>query len=183
MRHDRERAQRRRRHRELPPSFLCFFSLTRSHKRKHFPCMWCQWHRVHYLACHHHHPPQTPPSPTLKACQMLLGCHSEQPHDPDIHGFDLFSSKWQWSATAMFAWRCSVFLQYLLDLRLKLDLASTDRQIEHLPRTATRVDQIYLFIYSFMFGLPSIGNPWSILMNSGKIKEKNKMILNMFFKA
>lgn len=128
-------------------------------------------------------PPRSPPSPTLKACQMLLGCHSEQPHDPDIQGFDLFSSKWQWSATAMFAWRCSVFLQYLLDLRLKLDLASTERQIEHLPRNATRVDQIYLFIYSFMFGLPSIGNPWSILMNSGKIKEKNKMILNMFFKA
>lgn len=76
-----------------------------------------------------------------------------------------------------------MFLQYLLDLRLKLDLASTDWQIEHLPRNATRVDQIYLFIYSFMFGLPSIGNPWSILMNSGKIKEKNKMILNMSFKA
>lgn len=84
----------------------------------------------------------------------------------------------------VFARRCPVVLQYLLDFRLRLDLASTERQIEHPPRSATRVDQIYLFIYSFVFGLPSISKPWSILMNSGKIKEKkNEMIFNVFFKA
>lgn len=59
----------------------------------------------------------------------------------------------QVTATAMFAWRRSVFLQYLLDFRLRLDLASTQRQIEHLPRNATWVDQIYPFIYSFMLSL------------------------------
>lgn len=122
------------------------------------------------------------PSPTLKACQMLLGCHSEQPHDPDIQGFDLFSSKWQ--RQRCLAWRCSVFLQYLLDFRLRLDLASTQRQIEHLPRNATRVDQIYPFIYSFMLSLPSIR---SSLLNFNELRKdkgtKIKMILNMFFKA
>lgn len=47
-----------------------FFSLTRSHKRKHFPCMWCQWHRVHYLACHHTLP--TPPTPWRPARCCLV---------------------------------------------------------------------------------------------------------------
>lgn len=144
-------------------SLLFFLSLPSSHKRKHSPCMWCQWHRVHYLACHHTSPPTTPASPfPLKACQTLLGCHSEQSHDPDIQGFDLFS-KWQRSKTAMFARRRCVFLRHLLDL------ACTERQIEHLSQEAMRVEHIYRCIYSFIYSSPGISNPWSISMNPSKI--------------
>lgn len=74
----------------------------------------------------------------------------------------------QVTATAMFAWRRSVFLQYLLDFRLRLDLASTQRQIEHLPRNATRADEIYPFIYSFMLSLPSIR---SSLLNFNELRK------------
>lgn len=121
-------------------SLLFFLSLPSSHERKHFPCKGCEWHRVHYLACHHTSP--SPASSTLKACRMPPGWHREQPHDPDIQGFGLFS-KWHWPATATFARRRCVFLQYWSDWTLRLNLASTESQIEHLPREAMRVEHTY----------------------------------------
>lgn len=72
MRHDRKKAAC------SVESCVFFNSLclthTLTHKSlpimKHSPCTRCQWHKLHYLTCHH--------SVEVTACHILFGCHGER---------------------------------------------------------------------------------------------------------